>query len=382
MLKTISTFAFLFIICLVQPSFSSPVSNYTLTILAPRDTNVVLRDPRPFKCVCYSGYRDGQGPGATEPSEAQVREDMILLKKYTHEVRTYGSGKGTHGTFIPKIADELGLKIHLGVWVDDTYSEEANLVAVNEAIALIKEGHKSIASVIVGNEYMFRVRNIDKRPAAPAEARLINWVKLVRAAIPKNVLVTTADTWSDVEKNSDALLSSLDYVIWHTHPWWENQSIASAASYIGSRYALMQARVAKVGGKPLVLGETGWPTMVTNGQAVGSPENQHRFFKETIAWGWNNTAEVWAFTAFDENWKGAEGAVGGHWGFWFANRQPLYTINNLSTLMPRYMQSENPFLTVGLSPTARILNLPPLRMIQDVHDALGRKVSLFEGGAF
>ena len=63
----------------------------------PRDTNIVFKDPRPFKCICYSGYRDGQGPGAAEPNEAQVREDLVLLKKFTHEIRTYGTGKGGHG---------------------------------------------------------------------------------------------------------------------------------------------------------------------------------------------------------------------------------------------------------------------------------------------
>ncbi len=87
---------------------------------APRDTNITFQDPRPFKCICYSGYRDGQAPGQSEPSEAQVREDLILIKKHAHEIRTYGSGKGTHGHFVPKLADELGLAVPLGIWVDAT----------------------------------------------------------------------------------------------------------------------------------------------------------------------------------------------------------------------------------------------------------------------
>jgi exo-beta-1,3-glucanase (GH17 family) len=348
---------------------------------AARDTNIVLKDPRPFKCICYSGYRDGQAPGQSEPNETQVREDLVLVKKYTHEIRTYGCGKGTHGYIIPRLADEIGLKVDLGIWVDDKYTEDANLAAVNEAIALVNEGHKSIRSVIVGNEFMFRVRNIDKRPVAPAEARLVNWVKLVRAGIPKSVLVTTADTWSDVNSNSDALLSQLDFVTWHTHPWWENQPIANAATYVASRLKIMQDRVAKVGGKPLVLGETGWPTFANNGPAVGSPENQSKFFKDLTAWGFNNNAEFWSFTAFDEKWKDAEGTVGGHWGFWDSGRQPYYIISNIATLMPRYMQTENPDQPTGLTGPARVLGAPRAEFTRNLHDALGRNAGLFTSSA-
>ena len=376
MQKIVPTSAFLILGMLALTAFSTAPARAEVSA-APRDTNLIIKDPRAFKCICYSGYRDGQAPGQSEPNEAQVREDLVLIEKHTHEIRTYGCGKGTHGYLIPKIADELGLTVHLGIWVDAKYSEDANLAAINDAIALVKEGHKSIKSVIVGNEFMFRVRNIDKLPAAPAEARLVNYVKLVKAGLPKSVLVTTADTWSDVEKNGDALLSQLDYVIWHTHPWWELQPIGSAVGYVAGRLKIMQDRVAKVGGKPLVLGETGWPSLATNGGAVGSPENQTRFFKELTTWGFNNSAEFWSFTAFDEKWKDAEGTVGGHWGFWYSNRQPLAIITGIATLYPKYMWSENPNLTTGLHPFAGILNSSVPSWSVHPSDVLGRSIGAF-----
>lgn len=349
---------------------------------ALRDTNITLTDPRPFKCICYSGYRDGQAPGQSEPSESQVREDLILLKKFTHEIRTYGSGKGTHGNFIPKLADEIGLSVHLGIWLDDTYSDAANLGALRDAFALIREGHKSIKSVIVGNEYMFRVRNIDKRPVAPAMARLLGYVKMVRDSIPADIPITSADTWSDVNSNSDEFIGSLDYVIWHTHPWWENQSIASAVGYVAGRYKIIQDKVAKVGGKPLVLGETGWPTMANNGAAVGSPSNQFQYFKDLTAWGFRNNAEFWSFTAFDESWKGAEGAVGAHWGLWYTNRQPLPIISGVNTLAPAYMWSENPDITTSVRLPASGPGRVGLRAEgarpMDAIDALGRNLEALE----
>jgi exo-beta-1,3-glucanase (GH17 family) len=336
--------------------------------------------------MCYSGYRDGQAPGQSEPSESQVREDLVLVKKYTHEIRTYGSGKGTHGNFVPKLADELDLSVHLGIWVDATYPDEINLAAVNDAIALINEGHKSIKSVIVGNEYMLRVRHPEITPTPNvkpewvlSEAKLLNWIKRVKAAIPKGVEVTTADTWSEINANGDELLNELDYITWHLHPWWEHQAIDNAVAYLAMRHKAVSDRMAKFPGKRLVLGETGWPTFANNGGAVGSPENQARFFKELTTWGFNNNAEFWSFTAFDENWKSAEGSVGGHWGFWFANRQPLPIITGLNTLYPKYMWSENPNLTTGMNP-------PLLRAARRAAsgtpvDALGRSVKTLSGMA-
>jgi len=346
----------------------------------PRDTNIILKDPRAFKAICYSGYRDGQGPGSAEPSEAQVREDLTLLKNYTHEIRTYGSGKGSHGSLVPKIADELGLSVHLGVWVDNTYDEAVNIAAVNDAIALLKENHRSIKSVIVGNEFMLRVRhpeltakpNVKPDPAVE-EGRLINYIKLVKAAVPKGVEVTTADTWAEVRANSDALLGQLDYVIWHAHPWWENQDIAGAGAYVATRQQVIQDRVAKIGGKRLVLGETGWPTRATNGPAVGSPENQARYFKELTIWGFENYSEFWSFTSFDESWKDAEGEVGGHWGLWNSNRQPLPVISGLDTLYPKYMWSENPANATTAVSGPRIRISPGLSASRPI-DALGRAV--------
>jgi hypothetical protein len=41
------------------------------------------------------------------------------------------------------------------------------------------------------------------------------------------------------------------------------------------------------------------------------------------------------FEAFDENWKTAEGAVGGKWGMWNAARTtPHQVISTIDTLIP------------------------------------------------
>ncbi|MEO6098109.1 MAG: glycosyl hydrolase family 17 protein [Fibrobacteria bacterium] len=339
---------------LFLPPSGAGASAAFANLASARDTNVILQDPRAFKCICYSGYRDGQAPGQSEPTETQVRQDLVLIKRFAHEIRTYGSAKGSHGHRVPKLADELGLNVHLGVWVDATYDDAANQAAVNDAIALVKEGHKSIKSVVVGNEYMLRVRHPEITPTpdikpdkAASEAKLTAWVKQVKAGMPKGVEVTTADTWAEINADGDELLSQLDFITWHLHPWWEDQDIGNAMTYLESRYNSVTERVARFPGKRIVLGETGWPTQATRGAAVGNPENQMRFFRDLTVWGFSHNAEFWSFTAFDEKWKDAEGTVGGHWGLWFSNRQPGAIITGINALYPKYMWSENPDLASG-----------------------------------
>lgn len=318
---------------------------------AQRDTNVVIKNPKPFKVLCYSGYRKDQGPGWKEPTEAEVREDLTLLAPYTHGIRTYGSGAGTHGhDFVPKICDQLGLELHLGIWVDDKYDEPTNVKAVNDAIALAKGGHPSIKSVIVGNEFMFRVRNIDKRPIAPAEARLITWIKKVQAEVPAGVEVTNADTWGDWMGNTDALIESIDYLIWHTHPWWEQKAIDNVTAHMNDVHGKIVTRMAaKFKNKRELLGEVGWPSEANNGPAMGNNENLAKFFQYVHKWAWPQKFEYWAFATFDESWKSAEGAVGAHWGLWNIDRTPKPVITGIKALWPRYMDwgSEGPVALAG-----------------------------------
>lgn len=312
---------------------------------APRDTNVILKNPKPFKTICYSGYRQGQGPGWAEPTEQQVREDLRILAAYTHEIRTYGSGVGTHGhEFVPKICDELGLKLHLGVWVDHKYTDAVNLKAVEEAIAVAKKGYASIKSVIVGNEYMYRVRAAHGAAAAE-EARLIGYIQKAQAEVPGHIQVTNADTWGDWMANSDALIESIDYLLWHTHPWWEQKAIGNIEAHLNEVHGRIKSRMsAKFKDKREVLGEVGWPSSVDNPPAAGSEANQTQFFKTLHAWAWKQNFEYWSFAAFDESWKAGEpgregeGPVGDHWGLWKIDRTAKPIITGISDLIPRHMQ--------------------------------------------
>lgn len=338
--------------CLVRLSAASDVgldiSDRVFTIgdtVAPGNVIGPVRNPTAFRCIPFAAYHDGQGPDWGEPSNNEVRSDLELIKPFTREIRTYGSGVGSHGNSIPRIAADLGMSVHLGIWLDDTYDEGTNQRAIRDAIALVQSGYGSIKSVIVGNEFLLRIRQSHKDEAA-GEAKLVRYIKQVQAAVPENIPVTTGESYPDWLHASDSLFNAVDVVYWHVHPWWEQKPIENAASHAYSVYNQIKDRIARTAnpGKRHLLAETGWPSEATTGAAVGSEANQARYLKDLHAWAYKEKFEYWFFSNVDEKWKSAEGAVGGSWGMWRSDRTPKLIISDIANLIPQTQMWDNDLL--------------------------------------
>jgi exo-beta-1,3-glucanase (GH17 family) len=349
--------------CLVRISLITSVegqdiSDRTFTIgdtVSTSGQGGTLKDPTPFKCIPFSAYHDGQAPGGAEPTLAQVKEDLTQVKLLTREIRTYGSGATTHGHSLPGLCDQMGMKIHMGIWIDDTYTENQNQASLLDAINLVKEGHPSIATVIVGNEFLLRVRQSHGNVEV-AEAKLVRYLKQIKAAMPLGIIVGTGESYPDWLAASDNLVNAVDRVIWHVHPWWEQKAAENAGSHAFAVYNQMKARLAKFPGKPMVMGETGWPTAATTGAAIGSPENQGRYLKDLHVWAKKAGLDYWFFTNADEKWKGGEGAVGAHWGIYNADRTPKYTVTHIDELVPLANRWSNEAAVVSVFQTPKFAN--------------------------
>ncbi|HIQ05806.1 MAG TPA: hypothetical protein EYH31_08955, partial [Anaerolineae bacterium] len=155
---------------------------------------------------------------------------------------------------------------------------------------------------------------------------------LNRARELGNVPVTTGEPWSvwcneaSVKPRCQgrALLGeAVDFVLVHSHPYWEGVPIEHAAAHVVATYLTLRATYPD---RLVVIGETGWPTCGDMyGNAVPGLENQ-RWFAEEL-WRWSNLYQVPVlyFEAFDEEWKVAEeGAVDGCWGLYYADRTPKH----------------------------------------------------------
>jgi exo-beta-1,3-glucanase (GH17 family) len=312
--------------------------------------------PKYFKGICYEGYRDGQFPGGPEPTCDQVQQDLSLIASFTRGIRTYGSSSNNHdGKCVPGIADTLGLELHMGVWIDETYGDVTNFGAIDNALITVcgpagagsigcptgASVHPSIKSVLVGNEYLLRVQEA-KGDLVLAEKHLVSYIQYARARLPKSIEVDTSESYPLWLSASAALFQAVDNIVWQAHPFWEGQPIATAAATFAATHDKVVAKMTQYGiTKPERCGETGWPWGGTSGQAVGSPANQAQYFKELNAYATKTGLQIWVFESFDENWKAtpehsgaSEGAVGAEWGFWTADRAaaPHAVVANIATL--------------------------------------------------
>jgi exo-beta-1,3-glucanase (GH17 family) len=205
---------------------------------------------KPLSVVAYSPFRDGQAPGGAQPTRDQVKQDLMMLKPLVDGVRVYGTDGAN--AFIPGLCDELGIDLHLGAWIDGIATDEAN---TRDLARIVNENHPRLKTAIVGNEVLAR-----SAKNKVTEERLIELIKIAKSVITvKTVKIAAADTYPQWMMMRPNLANEVDLLIWHTYGYWSGVDIANAYSTVNSRYNDM---LAAYPGKPMLLGETGWPTKV------------------------------------------------------------------------------------------------------------------------
>lgn len=259
--------------------------------------------------VDFSPYERDQDPNAGAiVDDAQIERRLRPLAGYVKAIRTFGT---THGLErIPALARARGFEVWAGAWLSrDRAANEA------EIAALIGIGQARRASVlVVGSEVLLR--------GDLPESELLAAMARVRAAVPADILVTTADTYG-VLLAHPTVMRAADVVFANFHPYWEGLAIEQAMMAVNARWGEL---VSAAGGKRVVVSEIGWPSGgPAYGAAVPSPGNAARFFLEFTTWARATGVEFFWFSAADEAWKAntAEGEVGRYWGLWFADGTTL-----------------------------------------------------------
>jgi glucan 1,3-beta-glucosidase len=215
---------------------------------------------------------------------------------------------------VPRIAQALGMKVMLGAWIGG--ERDKNEQELARAIELARRYPETIRAVIVGNEVLLR------REQPPAE--LAAMIGRVRAAV--NVPVTYADVWEFWEKHPE-IAEAVDFVTIHTLPYWEDDPLAvgEAIPHVEDIWRQMSAEFA---GKPVFIGEAGWPSAGRMREgALPSRVNQARFVRELMAMAEREGIGVNLIESFDQPWKRQlEGTVGGQWGLFDGVRRPKFPL--------------------------------------------------------
>jgi glucan 1,3-beta-glucosidase len=274
-----------------------------------------LAEEEKLDCVSYAPYHlPGQTPldVGTRISREQIAADLAALSSLTHCVRTYAVDQGLEA--VPELARSQGMQVWLGAWIGR--DPVANRRELETAIQLANRYPETVRGLVVGNEVMLR----QEQPESALKSLLDEARR--RTQVP----VTYADVWEFWLRYPD-LAESVDFVTIHILPYWEDDPVAvdQAVAHV----AVTRQRVLARYGKPVLIGETGWPSAGRQREAArpGKAE-QARYLRSFVqaahAQGWRyNLIE-----AIDQPWKRRlEGTVGGHWGILDAQLTPKFALH-------------------------------------------------------
>jgi exo-beta-1,3-glucanase (GH17 family) len=258
--------------------------------------------------VNFSPFMDGQdGASGIVLDEEQVVSRLKRIKGQSEWIRTYSTELGMENA--GEVAHRLGFKTALGAWLQyepwryySDYYHRINEQAVTNLIAAANRGGADM--VIVGSEVLHR--------GDLTSTQLVAYIEQVRASIPQNIPVTTADAYDVLLRNPD-VMDACDVVVANFYPYWKGARIDTAISTIEEDYlTLVQA----AGQKEVWVGETGWPSGGNSvGGAVPNKRNAAYYFLAFESWVRANGVKSFYFEAYDEAWKERdEGPQGAHWG--------------------------------------------------------------------
>jgi exo-beta-1,3-glucanase (GH17 family)/cellulose synthase/poly-beta-1,6-N-acetylglucosamine synthase-like glycosyltransferase len=264
--------------------------------------------PERIQGFSFSPYRAGQdGRTGVHPSQEEIKADLKLLAGKTHAVRTY-TVEGPLA-LIPSLAKPMGINVTQGIWISADLVRNRREVELGKMVAWT---HRNVVRVIVGNEVVLREE-------IPIED-LCAYLDEVRDAVWQPV--STAEPWHVWVKHPE-LAEHVDFIATHMLPFWEGVDVEQAVAYTIDKIELLERTFP---GKPIVIGEVGWPS---NGRtrmaAVASPANEALFLRRFIHEAEQRDWVYYVMEAFDQPWKTFfEGGVGAYWGVYNSERQPKF----------------------------------------------------------
>jgi exo-beta-1,3-glucanase (GH17 family) len=268
--------------------------------------------------LSFAPFREGQGPLDEKfPTSGQIEADMRLMGEKTFSIRTYASAEGSM-PLIPALARKYGLTMIQGAWLGAI--KEDNQAEIAEVIRSANANPDVVKRVIVGNEVLLR--------GDLESGKIINYIRQVKQAVKQPV--SYADVWSMYMKHPE-LIKEVDFITIHILPYWEDVPITvdQAPSHIERIFKQVQQEAEAIApGKPILIGESGWPGQGRQrGWSVPSVVNEAKFIRELIKVATKNGFDYNIVEAFNQSWKSElEGIVGANWGLYSVDRKEVFPL--------------------------------------------------------
>jgi exo-beta-1,3-glucanase (GH17 family)/cellulose synthase/poly-beta-1,6-N-acetylglucosamine synthase-like glycosyltransferase len=291
--------------------------------------------------VSYAPFEGTAHPDVDNiPTAENIRADMKVLARLTRAIRLYSSTGGVE--LVPPIANEFGLKVMVGAWIDKHVDRnEREMLA---AIDLAKH-NSNVNGIVVGNETIYRGdQKVDD---------LIKLIQRVKSSV--NVPVTTGEIWN-IWLEHPELASSVDFIAAHILPYWEGFSSKQA---VDQALIIYQKLRDAFPGKRIVIAEFGWPSAGYNlKNADPGPFQQAVTLRNFVTKAESIGMEYNIVEAIDQPWKFFEGGVGPYWGVLNADREPKFSWTG-PVVDQDYWKLAGIALLIGV-----LLSLPILRLVQ------------------
>ncbi len=260
-----------------------------------------------LKWVAYSPTHYNPNRGI-QPNEHEVRADLELLKKHGFQgIVTYGCS-GSLATYVPKVANELGMKVIVGVWnpkdlkPGSEVQNAANLVASNPAVLAVTIGNEGLRDKYKMWDPKHMNYSLDEVKAA---------IATVRARTTKPI--TSSQQWKSYTEED--FRNVCDFMFPTIHPYWEHVYNPKA----GADFTVSHIQTIKnvSGNKIVIPKEVGYPTA---GNTDGCTEKTQKDYYDDLA---KNPYKFVYFEAFDQPWKNENmNGTEPHWGIFTKDRSP------------------------------------------------------------
>lgn len=291
--------------------------------------------------LSYAPFEGAAHPDVDNiPTVEKIRTDMKALAPLTRAIRLYSSTGGVE--LVPPIANEFGLKVMVGAWIDKFV--ERNEREMLAAIDLAKH-NGNVNGIVVGNETIYR--------GDQKVSDLIKLIQRVKGSV--NVPVTTGEIWN-IWLEHPELASSVDFIAAHILPYWEGFSSKQA---VDQALIIYQKLRDAFPGKRIVIAEFGWPSAGYNLRNADPGSFQQAVtLRNFVTKAQSIGMEYNIVEAIDQPWKFFEGGVGPYWGILNADREPKFSWSG-PVINEAYWKLAGIALLIGI-----LLSLPILRLVR------------------
>jgi hypothetical protein len=165
-------------------------------------------------------------------------------------------------------------------------------------------------------------------------AQLLGYMKRVRDRVEQPV--SYGDVW-DFWMQNPSIAEGADFVTIHLLPYWENDPTPVDRAIEAVEHAHDEI-TRRFPGKRVMVGETGWPSEGRRREgAQPGRVSEARFIRGFVSLAREKGWDYNLIEAFDQPWKrGQEGAVGGYWGLFDAERRDKGVVSGPVSELPQW----------------------------------------------